>query len=271
MKLCVSNIAWAADQEEAITGILRERGIDATEVAPTKYWPPPCNPTAAEIESVRSFWVERKVPIGAMQSLLFGMPQCSIFQPAAVAETREYLNRVVAIGAALGAQRFVFGSPKNRDRGELSVAEANQKAADFFRAVGEAAHKLGVIFCLEPNPVVYQCNFMTNTVEALAVVKAIDHPGIGLHLDSGIMHLNGESVDECVVAAGAYLKHFHVSHPQLGAVVDEGPIDHAAIGRALRANKYAGMVSVEMRGAENPADNLTNVRVACDVLNRHYR
>jgi D-psicose/D-tagatose/L-ribulose 3-epimerase len=271
MKLCVSNIAWAADQEKAAADILREHDIDYAEVAPTKYWPAPCAPTADELDRCQQFWTQQNVPIQAMQSLLFGLPHLSIFQPEVAGETRDYLIRILQIGAALGAKRFVFGSPKNRDRGQLTVSEANCQATDFFQPIAEIADELGVIFCLEPNPTVYQCNFMTNTAEALAVVDAIDHPGIGLHLDSGIMCLNDESVEAALAAAGSRLKHFHVSHPQLAAVVDGGPVDHARIAGALRANGYSGMASVEMRSAQNPADNLTQLHIACDVLNQHYR
>ncbi len=271
MKLCVSNIAWTADQEVAAAEILHDHHIDFAEVAPTKYWPAPCAPTAAELEHCRHFWTQKKVPIHAMQSLLFGMPNLSIFRPDVADETCEYLKCILQIGVALGAKRFVFGSPKNRDRGQLSESEANRLAADFFRPLAETSDKLGVIFCLEPNPTVYQCNFMTNTAEAIAVVDAVDHPGVGLHLDSGIMCLNGESVEAAITAAGPRLKHFHVSHPQLGAVADRGPVDHARIARALRANDYSGMASAEMRVAQNPADNLTQLHAACEVLNQHYR
>jgi sugar phosphate isomerase/epimerase len=271
MKLCVSNIAWAADQDVVALEILARHGIEAVEIAPTKYWPAPCNPSDTEIYDCKHFWSAGGVPIQAMQALLFGMPNLSIFTASVADETRKYLIHILRIGAAAGATRYVFGSPKNRDRGSLSTGEANRIAADFFRPIADTARELGVVFCIEPNPTVYQCNFMTNTAEALAVVRAVDHPGLGVHLDSGIMFLNEESVDAVVASAAPYLRHFHVSHPQLAAVTDDGPIDHAAVSRALRNNGYCGMVSVEMRGAENPADNLARLNVACEVLNRHYR
>src|SRR6476646_1968884 len=116
MKVCVSNIAWTADQEEAAADILRQFAIDYVEVAPTKYWQAPCAPSDREIAQCKQFWNERHVPIRAMQSLLFGMPQLDIFRPDVAAETRDYLEQIVRLGAALGAKRYVFGSPKNRDR-----------------------------------------------------------------------------------------------------------------------------------------------------------
>ena len=271
MKLCVSNIAWDSSQDDAAAAILSSHGIDAVEIAPTKYWPAPCNPTTGEIDSRKRFWDDRHVPIQAMQALLFGMPRLSIFDKAVVDETRDYLIRILSIGASLGAQRFVFGSPKNRDRGDRSETEAVRLASEFFNPVAEAAQRLGVVFCLEPNPPVYSCNFMTNTTEALAVVEAVDHPSLGIHLDTGIMCLNGEDVEKSVAAAGNRLRHFHVSEPQLAPVTDDGPGDHSNVAGALRDNDYHGIVSVEMRSAEDPDENLERLKVACDVLNRHYR
>lgn len=271
MVLCVSNIAWTADQDQAAAEILSQHAIEAVEVAPTKYWPAPCAPTADELERCKRFWNAQGVPVRAMQALLFGMPKLSIFEPQMIPDTRDYLRRILQLGAALGAQRFVFGSPKNRDRGGMNPSAAERMAVDFFRGVAETAAELGVVFCIEPNPPAYQCNFMTNTAEALAVVQAVNHAGLGIHLDTGIMYLNGESFEAAISAARPWLKHFHVSHPQLAAVADGDVIDHAGIARALKAHDYSGMVSVEMRSAENPADNLVRLDAACEVLNRHYR
>jgi D-psicose/D-tagatose/L-ribulose 3-epimerase len=271
MQLCVSNIAWAADQDQAAAEILRKHGIDAVEVAPTKYWPAPCAPSDNEIQRVRLYWTQYGLPIHAMQSLLFGMPELNLFPANQAADAVDYLKHILRIGAALGATRFVFGSPKNRDRRQLDEQTARKQAIEIFRQLAEVADELGTIFCIEPNPVVYNCNFMTNAAEALAVVGAVDHPGLGLHLDSGIMCLNGESPEVAIASAGPLLKHFHISQPQLAPVDDKGPVDHAKIAQALRNNQYDGYVSVEMRSAENPAENLVRLNAACEVLNRHYR
>lgn len=271
MKLCVSNIAWDSSQDPAAADILSSHGIEAVEIAPTKYWPAPCAPTANQLDSCQQFWSEKLVPIRAMQALLFGMPKLSIFDQAVANETRDYLIHILTLGASLGAQRFVFGSPKNRDRGNLNDTDAIHLATEFFTPIADAAWRLGVVFCIEPNPTVYACNFMTNTEEALAVVKKVDHPALGIHLDTGIMCLNRESAEMSIAAAGNRLCHFHVSEPQLAPVSDEGPVDHALIAQVLRSIDYKGIVSVEMRSAENPAENLERLKIACDVLNRYYR
>ena len=64
MQLCVSNIAWAADQDQAAGEILRKHGIEAVEIAPTKYWPAPCTPTADQLERANSFGTPRRANPG---------------------------------------------------------------------------------------------------------------------------------------------------------------------------------------------------------------
>ena len=165
-----------------------------------------------------------------MQALLFGMPKLNIFPIDLAAESIDYLERHSANWSLAGrGSRLVFGSPKNRDRGQLDDQTAHKQAIEVFRQLADTAAELGVVFCLEPNPVAYQCNFMTNTDKALSVVSAVDHPGLGLHLDSGILCLNGESPEAAIESAGTWLKHFHVSEPQLAPVDGHGPVDHPAM------------------------------------------
>ncbi len=64
--------------------------------------------------------------------------------------------------------------------------------------------------------------------------------------------------------------HVHLSEPHL-APVSQATVDHALISRLLRDHNYRGSISVEMRGAAEPAHNLENVRAACELLNKYYR
>src|SRR5438552_1722928 len=96
----------------------------------------------------------------------------------------EYLSKISWLGGQLGAGPLVFGSPKNRIRGDLTFDEALKIAVPFFRSAAGNAQKNGTILCLEPNPPEYGCDFVTNTREALSVVEQVAHPGFRLHLDS---------------------------------------------------------------------------------------
>jgi sugar phosphate isomerase/epimerase len=251
VRLAISNIAWDVSEDDAVGAVLREAGVNAVELAPTKYWPAPCDPNAAAIAEVRRRWEDRGQRIVALQSLLFGRPELSIFGDEAVRrETSAYLERMLRIAAGLGAGPLVFGSPRNRDKGERTFDQAVAEAADFFRPLARLAHDLGTVIGFEPNPAAYACNFANTVAEALAMVEAVDHPGFALHLDIGIMHLNGESPAEAVPKARSRLAHVHVSEPQLAAV-PAGVVDHRAAAASLNASDWGGFVSIEMRGGDD--------------------
>jgi len=270
MKLALSNIAWDASQDDAVAQILRQYDIHAVEVAPTKYWPAPCEPAPQQIAQQRATWNTAGVEIVAAQSLLFGKPELNFLgEPEMQAETITYLFQIMDVCTALGANRFVFGSPRNRDRSGLDDTTTQHRALLSFKLLAKYAQMLDSIFCLEPNPTVYNCNFLTTAPEALAMVQAVDHPGCGLHLDTGIMYLNGEDPVATIDKCAPWLRHFHLSEPQLAAI---GPdrIDHAGIAAALRQINYTGYVSVEMRPAETAEQNLLNTEAACQILKKHY-
>lgn len=275
MKLAVSNIAWNADQDDTIGALLVKHGIAAVEIAPTKYFAAPCHPTDSEIERCRQAWLHRGLSIVACQSLLFQMPQLNLLggttsnAPQVQHDTINYLGEIMRLGAQLGATRFVFGSPKNRDRAGLDDATTHARAVAAFTELAQRAAALDVVFCIEPNPTQYQCNFLTTAAEALTMVEEVDHPGLGLHLDTGIMLLNGEDPAAAIESGFAWLRHFHLSEPNL-MPVGQGGVDHASIYAVLKRLNYQGYVSVEMRGGATTEESYANVEQACRMLAEHY-
>lgn len=268
MKLAISNIAWDTAEDDAVGGLLAGAGVSAVELAPTKYWPAPCEPPPGAVAEVRRRWEDRGQRIAALQSLLFGRPELSIFG-AASAETSAYLAKILEIAAGLGAGPLVFGSPRNRDRGDRPFDQAVVEAAAFFRPLATRAADLGCVIGFEPNPIPYHCNFANTVAEALAVVEAVDHPGFGLHLDLGILHMNGEAAADEVRRARSRLVHIHISEPQLAAV-PAGEVDHTAAAAALRAAGWGGFVSIEMRGGAD-GGNLARVRAAVTAAREVYQ
>ena len=45
MKFAISNIAWDADEDEAMVVLLHRFGVNAIDIAPGKYFPDPINST----------------------------------------------------------------------------------------------------------------------------------------------------------------------------------------------------------------------------------
>lgn len=269
MRISISNIAWDTVLDEAVAALLRRYAVDAIDIAPGKYFPDPAAAKPADFERVRGWWNERGIDIIGMQALLFGTKGLNLFGvPESRAAMLAHLGAVCRVGAGVGATRMVFGSPKNRDRGSLDFEAAADQAAGFFRELGAVAADHGVTVCLEPNPVHYGCNFMTNSDEAARVVERAAHPFVRLQLDTGAMASNAEPMETTVQRVAELVGHVHASEPGLVPLGDGGA-DHAAAGRAVARHLPQQVVCIEMLSpAVEPA--LVSIERALQVALRHY-
>ncbi|MFO0800322.1 MAG: sugar phosphate isomerase/epimerase family protein [Gemmataceae bacterium] len=248
MKLAVSNIAWPAAEQAAVLVALRELGVAAVEVAPTKLFADPSAVSPADVDAARGWWADQGFAVVAAQALLFGRPDLTLFESVEARErTLDYLAGVLATCGRLGATACVFGSPKNRRRGELLEVEARDTAVSFFRRLAAHAADAGTMVVLEANPPRYGADFVTRAGEAIELVRAVDHPAFRLHLDTACMTLAADPIRETFDAGFALLGHIHVSEPDLAAPGPGGAVDHPAFAGELKRRGYEGWVSLEMR------------------------
>ncbi|MGQ7957264.1 sugar phosphate isomerase/epimerase family protein [Pseudomonas sp. SP16.1] len=270
MRLAISNIAWEPGQDELIAGVLKRYGLDAIDVAPGKYFPDPANASSADIARVRQCWADLGIEITGMQALLFGTNGLNLFgSPSVQRAMLEHLAAVCRIGAGLGATRLVFGSPRNRDRGELNEEQALQEAVPFFLKLGDIAQSHGVIVCLEPNPPCYGANFMTTSLATATVVEAVAHPSIKMQLDTGALTINGEDPVDVLHRAAGLIGHVHASEPDL-VTLGDGGTDHQRVADALRVSLPGQVVSIEMLASKQEAHEVAIER-ALQLAIRHYR
>ncbi len=251
MRLGLSNLALPASEEAALLPRLREWGVAGIEVAPTRLAPWEAI-DASLLRRIHRRVAETGLAIGSLQAIFYGRPALQLLgEPAAFAAMAAHLDRVGEIAAALDAAIAVFGAPANRRRGALAPEAAFALGRDRLRVLAERAAGAGIVLGLEPVAATYGADFLTTPPEVLAMVRAVDHPGLRVHLDTGCAVLEGQSIAAAIHAAGPLLCHFHVSEPQLagfGAPIAE----HKAAATALRDAGYAGWVTIEMR--EPPAD-----------------
>lgn len=257
--LAVSNIAWSQDNEASIIPVLRQGEVNALEIAPTTIWPEPTLVSRGELRDYAAAWERRGCPIRSLQSLVYARPHLRLFGTTSErAEFQQYLTMMCELAATIGARRLVFGSPKNRQRGDLDEDAAFDIATEFFSELGVKAARRDIQVVIEPNAPAYGCDFITNADEGQRLVTAVDSPGIGLHLDVGCMTLAGDDPYDAVAQAGTLLGHFHVSEPQLQPVDTDSVGDHRAAARGLDKITYDEIISIEMRSVspEGQADAL---------------
>ena len=256
MKLAVSNIAWPAELDATAFEFLAASGIQAIEVAPTRVWPNWEGMDSAGVGEFRRTVESYGLRISSLQSVLFQKPELNLFESDDVRRAmEEHLRRCADLAADLGAECMVFGAPRNRDRGPLSVEQAFAIAAEFFARVGEYCAKRGVYLGFEANPAEYTCNFATDSVTAAKLVRAVGSAGFRLHLDTACLHLAGEDTARAIRDNADILRHFHASEPYLAGF--STPLAaHNEGAAALRSVHYDHWVALEMRAADPPSPAL---------------
>lgn len=251
--LSVSNIAWDPTLDREVARLLLDNGVQNIDVAPTKYLSDLKSATDGEVAQIRNFWAGYGINIVGFQSLLFGTSDLNIFGSSTDRDrTISHLRTVAKIARALGAQRLVFGSPKNRDRTGLDDQTVEQIYLDFFSQLGDVGREHDLIFCLEPNPEIYDCNFMTTSLETAQVVRAVDDSNVLMQFDTGALEITGENALEEAIKNKDLVGHIHLSSRNLmPAHLNE--IYTATLSRAFEELADVTYVTIEQRdtGAEN--------------------
>ena len=262
----ISNIAWPSELDDQVFLLLKDLGIAAIEIAPTRIgseW----NISREAAIAYRDILAKRGLSCSSLQAITYGKPELKLFGNAVERlNLLDHFKRVADLAAALGAGPVVLGAPKIRDRGPLGAADAFSIAADFFVEAGAYFAGRGVCLCLEPNPPQYGCNFVTTSKEGAALVRAVASPGFKLHLDAAAMHLSGEDPARSIEKVADVLEHFHASEPWLDTFYAP-KVDHRALAVALRRIGWSKYISIEMRVGEDPVEA---VRVAAEAVMEAY-
>lgn len=270
MKLAISNIGWTNEEEPAVAKYLQSAGVKYIEIAPTKRWTEPTVASEVEIEEYKQWWAKYDIGIVAFQSMLFTHPEYKLFESNENREgTKKYLEDFIVLAGKMGATRMVFGSPKNRQKGDIPPEAANAIAIQFFSDLGDVAQANNTMICIEPNAPQYSCDFVTTAQQGIDIVDGVDNAGFGLHLDIACMTLAGDDIERSIRTAGRKLKHFHISSPMLEPVEFRPDVPHRAAAQALRDIRYDGFVSIEMR-PHDTGSNLERVKKAVEFAQSVY-
>lgn len=267
LQLAVSNIAWDTTSEPDVFKALRQAKVTGIEVAPTKIWPDWVGASAKSARELRHSIESESFSIPALQAILFGKPDLQLFGARDVVERlKSHIGQVCEIASELGAHKLVFGSPKNRDPGDLSEADAWRYAIDTMRSIGDICAEHSVILCVEANPAAYGCKFVTNFRDAARFVSEIASPSVGLHFDTGCMIMAGDDATQ-ISADLSGISYVHISQPNLETFASPHP-SHQALSGELARTPYDSWISIEMRGVDGA--HVQNVVTACQFAKATY-
>lgn len=265
---CISALAWSEQDEPQIFKLLQKHVVRHIELIPHRLHGSPLQ--------TKSILADLNIQATAFQALLFGTQDLHLFQTERQREQLfAHLAGLCDQAAILGVKSLVFGSPKNRfiDLSVLSMAAAQDIAAEFFLKLAEVAKAAQTHICLEPNPTHYGANFLTTTLETADFVKRLNHPAVRLNLDLGAVALNTESLARLWPQIRNWIGHIHWSLPDLKPVYS-GPTDDLKTVVQLLKGEAAdfrsdGVISIEMTPAKDPSiSTLAHAERALTLLKR---
>lgn len=159
----------------------------------------------------------------------------------------DYLQSCIRFASRWGSPVVV--GPLYAPVGKARLPTESERRAEWSRSaknlkrVAEMAAREGIKLGLEPLNR-FETD-MVNTVEdALRLIDEVDHPNVGLSLDS--FHMNIEEVDfrQALERAGEHLLHLQVSDSHRG-VPGEGNSDWQGLREGLKRIGYRGRISIE--------------------------
>jgi len=269
MRLGVSNLLWERDLDRDAAHLLQRRGIDAIDIAPTRYFDRIAEATGADWRAIRRFWQQHGIEVTGMQALLHGTDGLDIFgNDEARRRTGVHLCTILQAAAELGARQLVFGSWRNRRRGTLDLETALARAADFFGPLAAQAASLGVCLSVEPIDAGYGNDFLLDHDEAARLVTLIASAGFGLTLDVGCIVLAGEDVVAVVGRHAALITHVQLAEHQLAPLDAANPI-HALAGPVVR-DRLAGRVACIEALKPPESTSLQAIEQSLDVAQQYY-
>ena len=266
MNISVSNIAWNKEENAEALALLKEHDVNAIDVAPTLLFDSVSDVTQEQIHEVLRKYQAQDISIVGMQSLLFGLPEISLFDGNKERKLiEEHLEKVFFIAKELKVQNLVFGSPKNRFINDLSI-DSEKIAVEFFTKISNLAEKYNVTICLEANPKEYGCNFITNTFEAVDFLKKVNKNNFMLNLDTSTIILNNNDFKEVLDYSKQYIRHVHISSPNFQEI---NKIDHEKISKLLNEINFQGYVALEMKPNIND-NNLETLKRNISIMTKYY-
>jgi D-psicose/D-tagatose/L-ribulose 3-epimerase len=240
MKIGVSAFAWTSRFEPRhfhILASLREHGISGFEI-------PMFDPADIDADSIRNATEKHDLECTVCAILPPGINPISP-DSAVRRKSIEHLIQCIRTAAAMGAR--LVGGPLYAPIGYLPERRRTDDewkwAVECFRRVVEVLDANAMDLAIEP--VNRSETFFLRTVaEAKVFCDAVDHPRIGITIDTFHANIEEKSISGAAMVAGTRLMHMHASENDRG-LLGSGHVDFRKIVSSLRQTGYEGFLMIE--------------------------
>ncbi|BBK78201.1 sugar phosphate isomerase/epimerase family protein [Clostridium butyricum] len=262
MKLSISNIAWSKEYDYEMYEYLEKEKFEGLEIAPTRIFE---ERPYEDLDKAKLFSENLKknqnLKVSSMQSIWYGRNEKIFGSKEERAKLIEYTKKAIDFANTIRCNNLVFGCPKNR---VTNSKQDEEIALDFFYELGEYAEDKGTVLSMEPNPVIYNTNFINYTIEAFEFVKKVNSKGLKVNVDLGTIIYNKEDLN--VISDNINLvNHVHISEPNL-ALIQKRDL-HIKLASILKEKEYNNYVSIEM----GKCDSLHEVKESIKYINEVFK
>jgi len=126
----------------------------------------------------------------------------------------KHLNKILLIAKLLKTKNVIFGSPKNRIKGDLSNLDAFKIFKNLLSKIQSKLIKNNINFCIEPNSKYYSCDFILNSSDALKFINYAKIKNLAINFDTGNALLEKDKM-KILTKDQKYFKNFQVSEKNL--------------------------------------------------------
>ena len=228
--------------EMALFPLISELGYNGVEI-------PIFDPDALDLTAIRQSRLNSGLACTASTAMAPGL---SLIDDDRRDKGVAWLQNVVRTASALGADLLCgpMAVPVGELRGRGFTDQEFDTCVRSLQDVGAVASDEGVTLALEPLNRFE--TFMLNTVQdGVRLMNAVDHPSVGLLLDTFHMHIEEKSTPDAIRRAGRHIRHFHCSENDRGSV-GSGQVDWSGTFQALADVEYGGWLVVESFNAVIP-------------------
>ena len=240
MKIGVSAFAWTADFRESHLEILprlREHGLSAFEI-------PMFQPEKLPVAKIRQAMNDSGLTCSVCTILPHGInpisPDSNVRR-----RSKAHLMKCLEVATEMGAT--LIGGPVYAPIGYFTglrrTADEWNWAIDAFQQLCPTLDANKLELSLEPVNR-SETYFLTTVKDATALCDAIDHPRVGVTIDTFHANIEEKGLPQAVRSAGRRLKHVHASENDRG-LLGSGHVDFPAIIHSLREIGYSGSLVIE--------------------------
>ncbi|MBI1356283.1 MAG: TIM barrel protein [Acidobacteria bacterium] len=168
------------------------------------------------------------------------------------ARALEHWRAVIALAGEVGAESLVGPtySPVGHLPGRRRTQQEWARAVDFHQQLGPALEDAGIELAIEPLNR-FETYFLNTAADSVALAQAIDHPRIGILLDTFHANIEEKSLEAAYRTCGPYLKHVHTCENDRG-IPGSGHVSWSAVLRSIRETGYDGWLTIESFNANQP-------------------